>query len=80
MYLFGNVKYVTPTTFARHLDNWINVANIKKISPHGFRHSHESLLIHLGVIEEMLLIDLATQLMLLNEPMLIYSPKREVLL
>lgn len=48
MYLFGNVKYVAPTTFARHLDNWINVANIKKISPHGFRHSHASLLIHLG--------------------------------
>lgn len=47
-FMFGNVRYIAPTTFARHLNNWIEKANVKKISPHGFRHSHASLLIHLG--------------------------------
>lgn len=48
LFIFGNVKHTSPTTFKRYLYQYINKANVKKITPHGFRHSHVSLLIHLG--------------------------------
>lgn len=48
MYVFGNIKYYSPTTFRRHFKNNLLKSNIKRITPHGFRHSHVSLLIHLG--------------------------------
>lgn len=48
MFVFGNVKYLPATTFKRKLDNYIKKLNIKRITPHGFRHSHVSLLINLG--------------------------------
>ena len=48
MFVFGNVNYVTPTTLRRKLKQYIEIAKIKKITPHGFRHSHVSLLIDLG--------------------------------
>ena len=46
--VFGNVKHIAPTTFRRYLNKYIKKANIKRITPHGFRHSHVSLLINLG--------------------------------
>lgn len=53
MFIFGNIKYVPPTTLARNLDKYINKTRennptFKRITPHGFRHSHVSLLINLG--------------------------------
>lgn len=48
MQIFGNISYITPTTFARKLNFYITKSSVKKITPHGFRHSHASLLIHLG--------------------------------
>lgn len=48
MYVFGNIKYTSFTTFSRHLDKHIKKCGIQRITPHGFRHSHVSLLIHLG--------------------------------
>lgn len=48
MFLFGNIKYIAPTTFKRYLYKYIEMANVKKITPHGFRHSHVSLLINIG--------------------------------
>lgn len=48
MFVFGNIKYIAQTTFARKLDYYITKANVKRITPHGFRHSHVSLLIYLG--------------------------------
>lgn len=48
MFVFGNIKHISFTTFRRHLDEHINKCGIKRITPHGFRHSHVSLLIHLG--------------------------------
>lgn len=48
MFVFGNVNYVTPTTLRRKLKQYIEISKIKKITPHGFRHSHVSLLIDLG--------------------------------
>ncbi len=47
MFLFGNIKPISPTTLERKLKKYINIAEIKRITPHGFRHSHVSLLIHL---------------------------------
>lgn len=60
MFVFGNITYIPPTTISRHLKNALKVANIpsKKIdyregdsiiTLHGFRHSHASLLINLGL-------------------------------
>lgn len=53
MFVFGNVRYSSPTTIARHLNKYIEevkkeLPNFKRITPHGFRHSHVSLLIYLG--------------------------------
>lgn len=48
MFMFGNIKHTAPTTFTNHLNKYIEKANVKRISAHGFRHSHVSLLIHLG--------------------------------
>ena len=48
MCIFGNVRYMTPTTFSRYLDIYIKKSGVKKITPHGFRHSHVSLLFDLG--------------------------------
>ena len=39
---------MTPTTFSRCLDIYIKKSVVKKITPHGFRHSHVSLLFDLG--------------------------------
>lgn len=52
-YIFGDIKYVAHTTFRRHLDKYINKVkeireDFKRITAHGFRHSHVSLLIELG--------------------------------
>lgn len=47
-FVFGNLTHIAPTTFTKHLNKFIKEAGIKKITPHGFRHSHASLLIHLG--------------------------------
>lgn len=48
MFLFGNISHTSPTTIKRYLYKYIELANVKKITPHGFRHSHVSLLINLG--------------------------------
>ena len=48
MFVFGNIKYMTATTLRRNLYEYIKKAKVKKITPHGFRHSHVSLLIDLG--------------------------------
>lgn len=56
-FVFGNVKYTPPTSLKNYLYKYIDKTNeslknehkkIKKITPHGFRHSHVSLLINLG--------------------------------
>ena len=48
MFVFGNVKHISPTSLKRYLYKYIKIAKVKKITPHGFRHSHISLLIDLG--------------------------------
>lgn len=48
MFIFGNIRYLPATTFRRKLNYYISLAKVKKITIHGFRHSHISLLINLG--------------------------------
>ena len=48
VFVFGNFVHIAPTTFKRHIDKYITIAGVKRITPHGFRHSHVSLLINLG--------------------------------
>ncbi len=48
MFIFGNVTPIAPTTFSRKLEKYIKKSNVKRITPHGFRHSCASLLINLG--------------------------------
>lgn len=50
-FIFGGLKPISSTTLARKLDYYIELSSVKKITPHGFRHSHASLLIHLGCDE-----------------------------
>ena len=45
MFVFGNIN----TTLSRRLSIYIKNSGVKKITLHGFRHSHASLLIHLGL-------------------------------
>ena len=47
-FIFGDVNPFAPTTFKRYLDDYIKLTKVKRITPHGFRHSHVSLLINLG--------------------------------
>lgn len=49
MYLFGNTKHLAQTTLRRKLEIYKNKTDLKKITIHGFRHSHASLLFHLGL-------------------------------
>ena len=48
MFIFGNVEHLSATTLNRYLKFYINNAECKPITLHGFRHSHVSLLINLG--------------------------------
>lgn len=48
MFVFGNIKHLAPTTITRKLKYYIEKSQVKRITLHGFRHSHVSLLIDLG--------------------------------
>lgn len=47
-YVFGNIKPLSRTTLTRYKDKYIELAKVKKITLHEFRHSHVSLLRSLG--------------------------------
>lgn len=53
MFVFGNINHLSTTTLWRKLKHYTNTVkqsnkNFKNITIHGFRHSHVSLLVHLG--------------------------------
>lgn len=48
-FLFGGTKPISENTIRRQLIKDITNANMSYISPHGFRHSYVSMLIHLGI-------------------------------
>lgn len=47
-FVFGNVFPLSPTTIQKRRDKLCNLANVKRIRIHDFRHSCASLLIHNG--------------------------------
>ena len=50
MFVFGNVKHASETTIRNNLNKFIKKCERqKRITPHGFRHSHASFLINLGL-------------------------------
>ena len=48
-FIFGDLEPLSPSTIERHKNKYCDLANVKKIRIHDFRHSHASLLISLGV-------------------------------
>lgn len=48
-YIFGGKEPLSPTTVERRKNLYCEIANIKKIRLHDFRHSHASLLLSSGV-------------------------------
>lgn len=48
-YIFGGKEPLSPTTIERRKNLYCEIANIKKIRLHDFRHSHASLLLSSGV-------------------------------
>lgn len=48
-FLFGGETPIPEETIRRHLRDDIKKAEVSSITPHGFRHSYVSMLIHLGV-------------------------------
>lgn len=60
MFMFGNIKYISETTLRRNLKKYLTISGITSKNPnykdgdtiltlHGFRHSHASLLINIGL-------------------------------
>lgn len=47
-FVFGGVKNLGLTSLRRNLNKYIDIAKVKKITIHGFRHSHVSMLVYLG--------------------------------
>lgn len=48
-FIFGGLKPLAPTTIRRRKEKYCELANVKKIKIHEFRHSHASLLISMNV-------------------------------
>jgi integrase len=53
-FVFGNIKPLARSTLARHLEKYIKLSGVKRITPHGFRHSHASLLIRAKVDDNLI--------------------------
>lgn len=47
-FIFGGKHPMSETTVTRKLFEYSRLANLKRITPHDFRHSHASLLINMG--------------------------------
>lgn len=48
-YIFGGLNPLAPTTIGRNKDKYCDIAEVKKIRIHDFRHSHASLLLSKNV-------------------------------
>lgn len=48
-FIFGGIKPLAPTTIGRKKDKYCEMAKVKKIRIHDFRHSHASLLLSMNV-------------------------------
>lgn len=53
-YVFGDIRPLSPTTLKRKHDEYMELAGVKRITLHGFRHSHASILIMHGLPDQMI--------------------------
>lgn len=53
-YVFGSIKPLLGATMRKYLDYYIEKADVPRITPHGFRHSHASLLIRNGIDDQLI--------------------------
>lgn len=53
-YVFGDINPLTRRKLADTLDKYIMISGVNRITPHGFRHSHASILINADVPDELI--------------------------
>ena len=53
-FVFGHLAPLSRTQLARFLDKYIELAGVPRITPHGFRHSHATLLIRSGIDDQLI--------------------------
>lgn len=53
-FVFGHIAPLSRTQLARFLDKYIELAGVPRITPHGFRHSHATLLIRSGIDDQLI--------------------------
>lgn len=53
-FVFGDITPLSRSHLARHLDYYINLSGVTRITPHGFRHSHVSYLVNNGVDDSLI--------------------------
>lgn len=53
-FVFGDIEPLARATLARALDKYIKISGVKRITPHGFRHSHATFLIERGVDDSLI--------------------------
>lgn len=53
-FVFGDIRPMSRTDLARKLEMYINISGVKRITPHGFRHSHASFLIMNGIDDSLI--------------------------
>lgn len=53
-YVFGDIIPLSRSTLARKLDKYIALAEVKRITPHGFRHSHATVLINAKIDDSLI--------------------------
>lgn len=56
-FVFGDQKYLSVATIRRHFNNWVKISGCKKITFHGLRHSHATMLLMNPDIPESLIAD-----------------------
>lgn len=53
-YVFGDIRPLSRSSLARWLERYIQIAKVKRITPHGFRHSHASMLIDARIDDDLI--------------------------
>lgn len=53
-FVFGHLAPLSRTQLARFLDKYIELSGVPRITPHGFRHSHATLLIRSGIDDQLI--------------------------
>ena len=53
-FVFGHMAPLSRSQLARFLDKYIEASGVPRITPHGFRHSHATLLIRAGIDDQLI--------------------------